>query len=168
MALIVEDGSIVSGANSYASVSDIEAYATVRGITYVDSTQVELFAIQSMDYLETLEYKGERVDPDMQELQWPRKNAIVNGVTLPDDKIPKGIKNAQMQLCIYRAQGIELFETGTGGQFVTREKIGPIETEYSEAVFMAQGGSPIIPLAEAMLKPYLATGSGFQFTVARK
>lgn len=168
MALIVEDGSIVSGANSYVTVAEIEAYAGLRGIVYPDPTKIEMYAIQAMDYLETLAYKGVQVDPDTQPLQWPRKNVVVNGRTLPNDKIPNGIKNAQMQLCIYLVQGISLFETGTGGQFVTREKIGPIETEYSEAVFMSQGGAPIIPLAEALLSPYLAGDNAFQFNVVRK
>lgn len=168
MALIVEDGSIVSGANSYVTVAEIEAYAGLRGIVYPDPTKIEMYAIQAMDYLETLAYKGVQVDPDTQPLQWPRNHVYINGRVLPNNKIPVGIKNAQMQLCIYLVQGISLFETGTGGQFITKEKIGPIETEYSEAVFMAQGGAPIIPLAEALLMPYLAAGNGFQLTVARK
>lgn len=168
MALIIENGTIVSGANSYVDVNTIKDYAALRGITFVDDASVEIFAIQSMDYLETLSYKGAQVDPDTQELQWPRKGAIVNGRELPETTIPKQLKNAQCQLCIYRFQGIPLFQEGVGGSFVKREKVGPLETEYSEAVYLAQGGAPVIPLADDMLEPLLTgTGLAFQFQVGR-
>lgn len=167
MTLIIEDGSIVANANSYVSGSDIIDYAIARGIT-IEPAMVEIYAIQAMDYLESKEYIGEEVKPGIQPLKWPRKDVIINRREFPSDAIPTNIIRAQCQLCIYLQQGISLFPSDAGGEFVKREKIGPIETEYSEAVRIAQGDDPIIPLAEAMLEPFLANPSIAMFNVVRR
>ena len=54
MTLIVETGSIVSGANTYVDLADVRAFASARGITVsTDDTTLEQQIIKAMDYVES-------------------------------------------------------------------------------------------------------------------
>lgn len=84
--IIVEDGSIVSGANSYISEADLATYAADRGIT-IEGIPADII-IQGMDYIESLNYKGVK-STSTQGLQWPRFNVEVDGYLIASDIIPQ-------------------------------------------------------------------------------
>ena len=155
MALIIEDGSIIANANSFADVSDTKAYATLRGITTLDGLtdpEVEALLIKAMDYIKTKEsqFKGDRVDV-AQTLSWPRFPVEVFGFELAATDMPPTLLDAQRQLAI-DAIGIDLLPTGAGRE-VIKEKVDVIETEFSE-----QGSSTITPSltkADELLAPLL-------------
>lgn len=165
MALIKEDGSIVSGANSYITRAELIAYAVARGVTLADTDATDVLAIKAMDYLTMFDakWRGSLVSPGVQALAWPRKGAIPMGSTseFPDNAIPGNIIKSQYELALVASTGIDLLPTtnpATG--FVTREKVDVIETEYSEAVALETFGQlPKIPLVDALLAPWLAGGS---------
>jgi len=69
MAITVETGAIVAGANSYVSVVDLDAYLLLRGMT--TSLDKEVMLIKAMDWLEIQKYKGDQLTCD-QVLQFPR------------------------------------------------------------------------------------------------
>ena len=74
MPLIVETGLIVPGADTYASVDDLRAYAAKRGASLpADDTDCEVLLVKAMDYLasKSERWKGQRVQLD-QPLDWPR------------------------------------------------------------------------------------------------
>ena len=73
--LIVEDGSGVAGANAYASVATIEAYANARGITLNGDASVG--AILAMDYIESKKQQYKGMPTYVPGLAWPR-GGIVN------------------------------------------------------------------------------------------
>src|SRR5690606_40416418 len=63
--LIVEDGTIVAGANSFVTEAEIVAYALARGTNLPHTTDEELDAvavlgIKAMDYLAIQPRKGDR------------------------------------------------------------------------------------------------------------
>lgn len=114
MALIVETGLIVPGADTYASVDDLRAYAAKRGASLpADDAECEVLLIKAMDYLASKaeRWKGHRVQLD-QPLDWPRYGVTITGYgganvggfgfgfELPLDEIPDDIKRGQMQLAI--------------------------------------------------------------------
>lgn len=167
MALVIEDGSLVTGATSYVTVAEARAYASARGVTLpaVDG-DVEQLAVKAIDYLEAqrARYQGSKVDAD-QDLQWPRVNVVIDGNEYPETSIPKVLKSAQCQLMIEAANGVDLMPTRTGG-FVKKEKVDVIETEYSEKI--GTGVQPDMTAVEALLAPlFNATGSGFALTTLR-
>lgn len=159
MALIIETGAIVDNANSYVDEDAIVAYASARGVT-ITTQNATIFGVEAMDYLSLFadKWKGTKIDPQDRIPDWPRDGVCINGVDLADDEIPARIKNAQMQLCIYRQQGITLVPTSNTEAFITREKIGPIETEYSAEIALQSGVMPDLPIVQAMLSPYLQGG----------
>lgn len=101
MALIKEDGTIVTGANSYADEADADAYQTNRGRTlWVDATTevADAALVRATDYIEgrwSLLFVGAPLG-DVQELGWPRSGAryVKTGNPFPEDEVPVDILNA--------------------------------------------------------------------------
>jgi hypothetical protein len=154
MALIVEDGSQVLNSNTYCSVYEARTYAFARGITLSNiDTDIEIMLIKAMDYLESsFNYRGEQVSSD-QSLQWPRTNAVVGINLILNTVIPNLLKKAQLQLVLHLNDGVDINPITTGN-FVVREKIGVIETQYSETI--NNDLTPTLPLVEAYLSPLLS------------
>lgn len=100
MALVIEDGSEVSGANSYASYAELVAYGLLRGVT-VTATQAdgEALLMQAMDALYGRPWKGERVTTT-QSLEWPRTGVYRDGQLLAYDEIPRELSYGQLSLAI--------------------------------------------------------------------
>ena len=157
MALIVEDGSNVPNANSYADVAFIRAYAEQRRLPLPDNdADVEAFAINAMDAIESRSYGGRRTyNPQL--LAFPRSGLETEEGEYAPNAIPSRVKKAQAQLVAYRAAGIDLFPSGNAEPAIKVDKVGPLTTEYFDT-----GGSiggPAIPLADALLGP-LERGQG--------
>lgn len=127
MTITVEDGSIVTGANSYASEAELTAFALARGVTLVKT--VEQLLIESMDYTESLNFQGAKATKD-QDLQWPRTGVYIDNFTVGTREIPKELINAQLTTCIAIDQGNAPNAVLTSG--VKREKVDVIETEYQD------------------------------------
>jgi hypothetical protein len=162
MALVVENGSLVTGANSFVSVAEARAFAAARASNLPESDEaVEAAAVVAADFLETFaaRFKGSKVDPEIQALTWPRKDVVLDGWAVPITTIPQALKNAQCQLIIEAANGLDLMPTGTGREII-REKIDVIETQYQPGA----GGSPqpFLTKALAFLEPLLSTGAGLR------
>lgn len=161
MALVIEDGSVVAGANSYIEVQDAKDYAAARGVDLgSDDAVTEQRLLGAMDYLESLSYKGTRTDPDNQVLAWPRTGVVSDGRTYGPNVIPTQLKSAQAQLVIELFNGVVLFgssSAGGGEKFVKKEKVDVVEVEYAtpketgEAVL----GMASIPAVDALLRGLL-------------
>lgn len=101
MALIKEDGTIVTDANSYADAADSIAYQTDRGRqSWLDATTEvqEAALIRATDYIETRfgrRFVGVPLG-DVQELAWPRQGAVYprTGNAFPTDEVPEDVLNA--------------------------------------------------------------------------
>lgn len=176
MALIVEDGSNVANSNSYASLTDIRAFASARGVTLPsDDGKLEILAVKAMDYLESFrkQFQGSKTnnvgdDPAApkvvpQSLQWPRIGVVIDDEDFDANSIPAELKKAQMQYCMELFGGNDAMPTTTGA-FVKREKVGPLETEYSETL---SSDSPRMPKVDALLEPLLRGSGGFTLTCVR-
>lgn len=157
MALIIEDGTGVSGANSYISVAEARAFADLRNLLLPSGdAQLEILIVKAFDYLEALDYKGEEANPP-QDASFPRKNLYIQGVLFPDSQIPFKLKQAQSQL-VYEAQSIDLQPTGNGKE-VTKEKVDVVEVEYSEkGINVAR---PTFTKVNGFLRDLVKAGNGF-------
>src|ERR1700676_3354375 len=177
LALIVEDGSQVSGANSYADEDTILEYAAYRGIDLADSPQDQIiaWAILAMDFIESFRdsFKGQKVAAT-QSLQWPREiplnrlrmwdtfsdplasfnypdpNVQVDNFDILPTEIPPTLVAAQCQLVIEQSKGVQLFVTSNPNATVKLVKIGPITREFFSA-----DNQPLIPAFTALLNTLL-------------
>lgn len=159
LALTVEDGSNVAGANSYATLDQIKAYNAQRAVT-LPSTDDAIIAqaTAAMDYLATYEFRlaGRRTYGIMQPLAWPRSGVKALGSIVNSFKVPPDIVSVQCYLSGV-ASDLDLYGN-QDTRAIVKDVIGPIETDYSATA----GGSygPLLPTVFAMLRPYLASGGG--------
>ena len=168
MALIIEDGTGKSDAESYVSATDFKAYAAKRGITVpADDAACEVLLIKAMDYLAGYEdrWRGRRVTA-AQALAWPRKGVVLNGFPWASDAIPAQLKAGQCELAV-AAQTVNLMPTvDPSDANIKRDKTGPLETEFFSA---AEGGGysqPVITAADTVMAPLLLSGA-FSLTIDR-
>ena len=158
MALIIETGLIVAGAESYASVTDADTYHTNNGNTAwgtASNTAKEAALRKACRYLDgkyRSRWKGRRVLPVVQVLEWPRggveapsgagssgsyyyDTGFTGNVFYPSNSIPQRLKDAQCELALRALDG-DLASDATIG--VKREKVDVLETEYFQGAVPGQ------------------------------
>lgn len=126
--LTVEDGSIVTGANTYITADGWDTWATERGISHShNDAKIEHAILRAMDYFESLSFVGQKHE-DNQPLQWPRDYVYIDGYSVESDEIPKEVKAA-----MYEATKMELDGDSPikeQGRATVSEKIGDIQVTY--------------------------------------
>jgi len=133
MALIVETGAIVTGANTYVSRADAIAYAAARGVTLADTTATDVMIIKAADYLESFRarYRGILVERD-QPLAWPRYDAVIEGYSWASDEIPRQVINAQLATLIELNAGDDPFNpTPLQGPVTQKSVSGAVSVSYA-------------------------------------
>ncbi len=151
MTILVEDGTIVSGANSYISTTGLTAYATARGISLVSGAETLL--IQAMDWLEQQSFIGYK-QTATQNLQWPRYGVYIDGYYKEPTSIPQQLINGQCEIAL-------AIDAGNGPLVnlepaIKREKVGPLETEYMDGT----NQNTIVKKINNVLWKILAAGNG--------
>jgi len=159
MAIVVEDGTVVTGANSYVTEAELTAYAVARGITI--ASDPEELLIKSMDYVEGLIYQGYKYTSD-QPLQWPRSAVILDGYYLDADEIPQLLKDGQMESALSVENDVDPLAD------IARQKksatVGPVSVVYESGQ-----STTIVRKISNKLQKLLANGSlsSSTFTVDR-
>lgn len=165
MAVIVEDGTFVPGANSYASVEQLEEYALARGIELPEETEEkEQLLIRAMDYIEStvtswIGYPSHHG----QVLSWPRAAVYMDGYAVSPTTIPSILAEAQCDIAAHSV-GMDVLPVREpiglpeGQGSVIKEKVGPIEVAYADTMSDAYARiradditKPIFPKAAALL-----------------
>ncbi len=168
--ITIEDGSNVANANSFVTIAEVRAYAAERGVTLsVTDDDVAIQLIKSKDYLESfaMRYQGE-MSNEGQSLQWPRTDVYLYGseTAFPSNLIPKELKAAQKATVVALAQGVDIMPNYSASDFVTREKVGPIETEYADPTKV--GIVPTLTAVDSLLAPLFgSTATGFALRTMR-
>lgn len=134
MALVIEDGSIVDGADSYISEAEYISWADSRfGASRVtapaDEAAAEPLILRAMDFFESLIFQGGKVSSD-QPLQWPRQNVYIDGFLVGNDTIPSDAKKAVYELAYAEETGAS--GLAPKGRETKKEKVEGIEVEYFE------------------------------------
>lgn len=154
--IVVEDGTEVSGANSYVTTAELATYADERGVT-ITGTAADLL-IQAMDYLEQQNFKGVK-NTSTQALQWPRYNVYIDSYYVTSTTIPQLLKDAECEIALAIDAGNN--PLATIDRVARKEKVGPIEVEYAAGA----SDSVYIKAAEWKLRKLLAGGRFTMFTV---
>lgn len=162
--LIIEDGTIVAGANSFVTDAEFKRYASIRNFD-VPATQPdrEALLILAMDYLQgkELNMKGSRVSAT-QELMYPRYGVCTNNFTVASTDIPSALKNAQMELAA-QANDSELLISG----IVQNLASFSVDGVYSESYFSGGNWAQVrTDRADVYLDPLL-TNNGSKNLMTR-
>lgn len=169
--LIIEDGTIVEGANSYVTVAQADALlGLLKNLAWQAMDQdgkeatLALGAIVVNDGA-TYIYDGDR-QTAVQEMPWPRIGATYNvgGPVVPQSTIPPEIKRAQIIAAGGLADGT-IRAAGAGFDLINKsEKVDVISVEYFSPKDMAtantgKGGGPFAnvgwPAVTAIVAPLL-------------
>ena len=173
MALIVEDGTVVAGAESYITLAAADAYHAARGITLwatMSEAEREQALRRATDYMVQAyrtRWKGWRVS-QVQALDWPRAyvpQELYQGggdAFYPEDEVPAEVRNACAELA-YRGAAGPLMADKSKSAYATREKVDVIEVEYSAWAPTTENYRAI----EAMLSPMLTPTGGAMRALSR-
>jgi len=168
--ITVEDGSNVSDANSFVTLAEVRSYAEQRGATLpAGDDALAVMVIKACDYLEAQanRFQGD-VANEGQALQWPRTGVYVGSseTELASNVIPKQLKSAQCSTVLALNEGVDIMPNYSASDFVVREKVGPIETEYADPSKV--GIVPTLTAVEALLQPLFGTvATGFALRTLR-
>lgn len=137
---VLEDGTGLSGSNSYASVAEWKAYWTDRAFDFSAFTDpnIQVALIKATDYIDT-NFRNRFLGSfkvSTQALAWPRLNVYLHCIA--QTGVPINVKRATYEYA-KRALTVELLpdpqDTDATGQVVgiSRKKVGPIEIETTYA-----------------------------------
>lgn len=179
--LIVEDGTMPEGANTYVSLADVDAYLVPRGLWEATPDEAgdgiiakkEAAVIRAFDAMNTLNWAGDA--PDWQRVTaWPRQNVPMPGVKpkpgdepifLPADMVPRAVVQAQMELAGLIYGGLNpLAPVERGGKIVSMSEsskegdvdvIGGDSKSYSVTYAESAPVETYLPAVYGILGPYL-------------
>ncbi|GAB6036136.1 hypothetical protein JCM15519_06950 [Fundidesulfovibrio butyratiphilus] len=175
MALTVETGAGVSGANTLADVARADAYFLARGLTTWagEAAAKEAALARAMDWLNGLSWKGCPVTYN-QPLCWPRYEvpietgcsrsyyqdgfAMGSGLTgsWPSGEIPAQVLDAQCEAALRYLTGTDMMPDLNRGGRVVMQRVDVITTQY-------EAGAPAgktYPAIMALLRPFLHSSAG--------
>lgn len=157
MPFIVESGTGVVGANSYATVEELHAYAEFR-LDLSDYTTEQLQAalvVASSDWIDGQHTFGGESLSSSQGLDFP-----LVGIGLPG-----AIKNAAMQAALLQLQGlllVDLSAVANSKEVLSESKsLGPLSKSVTYAQSVSQVYSRVLPVSLTnLLSPYLYQAGG--------
>jgi len=162
MALIIEDGTGVAGADAYADVTACSAYATAYYGSALTGSNVDKEAAirRATAYLNGLLWKGTRTLGRAQPLAWPRTGVTdCESLEIADDEIPQDLIYAQHELARaeFQSPGILTPAVSKANATVVREKVDVLEVEYDtdNLTGSIEDVRPIVTAAMDRLKCYL-------------
>lgn len=160
MALIVEDGTIVAGANTY--LTEAEANTILEGFGYVlIPATAEANLRTAAQYLESFRkrYQGTKVDCD-QALQFPRKNVFIDCCQLASTVIPGVLKNAQALAAYEESIGNSLLNTSTQETVIEKSVAGVVTKKFADNG--QDSSQKQFPKIDSQLEPLFNQFSDFQ------
>lgn len=168
MALVVEDGSIVAGADSYVSLADARALAAKYGMSLpADDTEAEAALRNGAGYVGLQESAmcGRRVSA-VQSLSFPRTGISLWGFPVSSTTIPEQVIRAQVIASVEYGKGSAV-RASSDGRAVASERVeGAVEVSYFNNG--ADGSVITITAAIDALRPLLCgMNNGSSFNVYR-
>lgn len=168
MALVVETGAIVHGADSYVSLADARALATGYGLTLpADDTEAEAALRNGAVYVGLQEPSmcGRRVSA-AQSLAYPRQGVSLYGFALAHDIIPPQVIHAQVVAAVEYGLGTDVRASSDGRVTETERVEGAVTVSYFNNG--ATGATTTITAALDALRPLLCGSvNGASFNVYR-
>lgn len=170
MALVLEDGTGIIDANSYATVQEFKDYHNDRGndVSEFSDSDIARLLVRATDYVDQrwgMAFKGYK-QFTCNTLSFPRK-ALVDKAGNTVEGVPEKLKQA---VFIYALQAgdKDLFVdpelTVRSGITMERQRVGPIETETRYAESSASSLNSVesmiqpFPAADLLLQEYVLPG----------
>lgn len=168
MTFVVEDGSGVTGANSYASIDQADAYHLARGNTAWaealsspdDARESALVrATAWIDGVYGSRFSGKRTNGRSQSLQWPRTCATdAECEIISSDEIPVEIINATCEAALRElADAGSLSPDYIQSQRVVSEQVGSLSVTYQSTFGGARDARPVLTIIQDILSTLIGS-----------
>ena len=168
MALVVEDGSVTPGADSYVSLANARALAASYGLALpADDTEAEAALRNGAVYVGLQEPSmcGRRVSAS-QSLAYPRQGVSLYGFSLASNIIPPQVIHAQVVAAVEYGAGTDVRASSDGRVTETERVEGAVTVSYFNNG--ATGTTTTITAAMDALRPLLCGSvNGASFNVYR-
>ncbi len=180
MALIVETGAGISGANTFADVAYANAYFADAGQTAWtgEDAAKEAALVRAGRYLNGLRWKGDEVREGIQAMCWPRYGVPMQGGSMmtyygnlyfaggvydytacwPSNTVPEKVKQAQCEAALRYLAGTEMLPDLKRGGQVVMKRVDIITTQYAS-------GAPATTrflAVESLLRPFLKSSASVE------
>lgn len=149
LSLVIEDGTIVPGANSYVDLTTADAYlafsAQRAAWAALDGDSKVAALVQAARMLNGASWKGEKVSVH-QPLAWPRYGVMDSDARTAwsplesrhvsaygDDVVPQAVKDAQCELAILQAAADRAGDQDSDGIKSVKVGKGALEVEFDAA-----------------------------------
>lgn len=170
MALTVEDGTGLTGADAFISLAYYKAWADDRGHSYsaYSDAELEQAIVRATDYLsESFHWQGYKLKErgasgGTQALAWPRTYVVDrNGYSVANDEVPVEVMKATAEIAKAEAATPGIMQpTYTPHDRVKSERFGSVAFEYDLGSRDAQGARPVLLAVRDLIGQFLAaTGS---------
>lgn len=153
MALVVEDGTLVTGADSYITLAEFKAWADKRGISYGTDEAVTQQIYRAMDYIESLDFIGQKSDEN-QSLQWPRDQVIIDGYYIDSDEMP-----AELKVAVYESVKAEIdgdSRMTASDRRTISEKVDSIQVTYASNADVKRSIPAVMKALRKLINPRTA------------
>jgi len=159
MAIIVEDGSIVAGANSYISRADYITAAAAVGVTVTSDTTADSELIKAAAYIDAHEinlqgYKTARDNP----MAFPRDYVKTGSWLWTSTEIPTEVIKAQIEYALDIHAGKDLWNRGGNPNLIASEKRVEGAVSVKFAVDAGSQVSTFTSRGDAYLRQLLING----------
>jgi len=133
MSIVVENGTGLASADSYLSVADADTYHSDRANTsWTGTDEVKEIALRkATQYLDSTYNWIGKIYSTTQSLSWPRVGVLDRQGRDLEGSVPQPIKNAIAELAMISLT-LDLVSNTTSDDYIKREKVGPLETEYKD------------------------------------
>jgi len=146
MALIVEDGTVVAGAEVYADLDYINSYLAGKGYTSwnpLSEFDQESAARRAMSFIDGFDFLGSR-SSDTQTLEFPRVEIYYPSGIEMLGIIPTELKNAFCEATYVESVSAGSLFPSTSDLSLKRRKVGSIEREFFKTTAGVNSQQPII------------------------
>lgn len=162
MSLIIEDGTGLAGAESYASVAAADARCAGLGVASwaaLAEADKEIALRKAAIFMATYRtrWAGRRMYQH-QALDWPRYGVKVDDFYVATTIVPVDVASACIDLAVRAGSGEELLpDLDLGSNVIKRTKVGALEDEYFQNTTDVRERFVAV---DALLAPYLGTAGG--------
>lgn len=158
--IIVEDGSIVAGANSFVSLIDARAKVEALGLTLdADDDKANAQLTQSYYQLKR-SYQNRlqgRIVNQSQTGIFPRNDVVANGFYVPSNEIPDDVINAQLAYADSINKGSSMNDTASSQEVKSESLDGVGSKTYKDG--SSKRTTPFVPAVSQWLQPYMKGNS---------
>lgn len=154
--IIVEDGTVVTNANSFVSLVDARTKAEALGLVISADDETAKSQLTQSYYQLKRSYQSRLQGQIVNSTQtgiFPRYNVIANGFYVPSNEVPEDVINAQLAYADSINKGADVNQTAKAQEVSSESLDGVGSKTYKDG--SSRRTTPYVPGVSQWLQPYM-------------